>query len=156
MFIEWLMSDQSNYNLFRYGVEGENYKFDSIGIPNPIADLTVKSSAFTYSQQRWIVTNFNLDYVKKDYMDNYNKYLDEYTKYDEYTGFKLDKSQWDKLISNSGLNIFTRRDFDQKVIKGDALATDVEEYVKLQKDSSDALALQLQPLLDRWREVNER
>ena len=153
MFINWLQSEQENYDLLMYGIKGIHYveKKDYI---TPPEGVSIENSFLEWT---WKAPFRNMDYERanfpglKEQIKIYSEIIDKNTKYPPHMGFNPDLSSMSSIISLRRMS-FAR--LDQSVYMGNFEQSKIEEYIKDQKESGvDNIVLQVQQQLDQFMQV---
>jgi len=149
MFIQWIHGSQENYDLVRYGIEGEHYLLhdQKYSFPEGV-DL---SKAY----QNWQYDGFlNFEYERLlegstmgDSEAIKGEYLEKLTK-PPHSGFHLDTSQMDITLRERNLY-----QVERAIVMGNFNSNTIDNYIKDQKTwGTDIIVLQTQKQLNNWRE----
>lgn len=150
MFVNWLQSDQENYDLLMYGIKGTHYfeKGDYIEIPEGVK---FENSFFNWG---WKAPFRNINYERVNYpglKEEVKEYYDvivRSTKYPPHMGFYPDYSMVNDIKTLRRLDNFS---LDRKAYSNDFKPINVEEYIKLQKDQGiEVLVAEVQKQLDAF------
>lgn len=148
MFVNWLQSDQENYDSLMYGIEGKHYvkKADYI-VP---AERTGLQDSFF--QWGWKAPFRNIAYERanfpglKEKVERYNRLIREKTKFPPHMGFVPDYSALDDITN---MRRFQFSSLDQQIYTGIFSEADIAEYIKEQKDNGvQKLVEEVQKQLD--------
>jgi len=148
-FIEWLQSNQENYDLFMYGIEGKDYVLS--------ADKTPVGISHSDSYENWEGQNvlLNIEYERQiQYSSDFTveKYMNEIestTSYPPHLGFFPDLQGFkDQFL----LRQYTFRDFENKLLNGELKSEDVDTFINDQKQFEiDKVVNELQNQLNAWK-----
>lgn len=151
MFINWLESSQDNYDMLMYGIKGVHYTVGKDFITPP-EDINISNSFFQWG---WKVPFRNFDYERanfsglKEDVVRYNEIINEKTKYSPLLSFYPDYSPVSDLL------VFRRLAFsnlDQKVYTGIFKQSDIDEFIKEQKDNGiGSIVSELQNQIDKLK-----
>lgn len=151
MFIEWLQSNQENYDSLMFGIKGKHYILngDSIALPEGV------TQSESYSTWGWRWPFRNVDYerydlsVSKEDLKAYYKIIEENTKYPPHMGFIPD---YGAVTNITILRQMSYNKTEQSIYRGDFKPESIDEYIKEQKDEgADKLVDVVQKQLDEWR-----
>lgn len=154
MFINWLQSEQENYDLLMYGIKGTHFIEEQDYITPP-EGVSINDSFFNWG---WKSPFRNMEYERanfsglKDVVKQYNDIINEKTKYPPLLGFYPDYAPVADLLTARRIAF---SELDQKVYTGIFEQNDVEEFIKEQKDNGvDNIILELQKQLDEFQAGN--
>lgn len=147
-FMEWVQANQSNYDLFTYGIkdktyslQGEKVKFDNR--LEPYYSSNGKEAFLNINYSR--ATIYDEDKFKENYLKNVNLN----TKETKASGFTIsDNSVLENFISfrNSDINELEKATFANGVS-----SRDIDAFIKDQKDRGvDSSVSEIQKQLDKW------
>lgn len=151
MFVNWLQSEQENYDLLMYGIKGTHYIEEKDYI-SPPADTSMSDSFFQWG---WKAPFRNIDYERanftglKEEVKRYSELINEKTKYPPHLGFYPDYAPVTDLINVRRIGF---AELDKRVYTGSYEQNDVEEFIKEQKGIGvDNIVLELQHQLDEFQ-----
>ncbi len=152
MFIDWLQSDQENFDLLMYGVKGTHY-IDRGGYIEPPAD-----AATTFFEWVWKAPFENIDYQRTNYpgleeeIKSYQEILDKRSKYPPHFGFNPDYSSVYQISSPR-----EQRFYELEGLVYDRVFSEIrlQEFRDDQKKLGlDSLISEIQQQLDEYRAQN--
>lgn len=148
MFIEWLESSQENYDLLMYGIKDKNYSLNANG-------------QFEYKEELNSISGWwgsdafsNIDYCRplafelEKFKEEYQKNMEQNTKYPPTTGFIPNKASIKSLIDirNEKYGILDNN------IRDGIFISNVDNFIKEQETAgSNKIANEIQKQLDKWR-----
>jgi hypothetical protein len=154
MFIEWLMTNQDNYDLFMYGIKGKDYKIDKSGNIK-VMSYNGEGDFEPYANEHriWSFRNDNLEHLGKKYISDYIKKVELLSKYPLHTGVSgfitgirfADQMEYNETISityNAEYNMLSGADQMN------------EGWLKIgprKKVLADSITAKMQQQLDAWR-----
>lgn len=146
-FIEWIQSNQENYDLFMYGIKDENYSLanELLTIPDgkePYAGWQGSASFLNYDYSRQSVS------LPSNYKDQYLKAMELNSKYCPFTGFLPDLNKLNDIITSRRQTIeSTETDF-----RNGNFSKSIDEIIKERRDIGvDELVNTLQKQLNDWK-----
>lgn len=154
MFIDWLQSDQENYDLLMYGQKDVHY-IDKGDYAEPPKDAVV-----TFNDWSWRPAFENIDYRRANFpgqkaeLDHYNSIVRERTRMPPHYGFTPDYS----AVKDIYERIFMKYTWPEDTIyNGYDYSTMIEWFRKEQSESGvNGLISEIQGQLDEYiRELNE-
>jgi putative aldouronate transport system substrate-binding protein len=151
MFMNWLESDQENYDSVMYGIKGETYNLKGEEVVDPTACLSWAWRAPFLNEK---LERGNPAISKKD-LDNYIDTVKQIAKYPPHTGFVPDYTAVKDIANrreveylNIGMRMFVKNDLTQD---------DINKYIQNEKDSGvDELIANIQKQLDEWVAANKK
>ncbi len=153
MFINWLQSKPENYDLLMYGVKGRNY----IDRGDYIVPADVESEQNSFFNWGWRVPFRNIAYERANFpglnekVENYNKGIEEKTKYPPAVGFLPDYSSVQEIVA---LRKIDYSNMDKMVYNGTFVENDIEDIIKEQKDNGvQRLVDEIQRQLDEFKQA---
>ncbi|MCX7709030.1 MAG: extracellular solute-binding protein [Clostridia bacterium] len=155
-FIEWLQSNQENYDLLMYGIQGKNYVLygDQFDIPK-------NAGMEDYAYWNWIGSgtfrNSDLERTRvpnaPDFGKRYKDTLKGNVRYAPHTGLRID-TQLVEDIAQYRRSTFTS--IEERIRMGQFTGNDIERYIDDQKKKGvDKLVSIVQKQLDDWRKENQ-
>ncbi len=149
MFIDWLQSDQENYDLLMYGKKGTHYIDRGDYIEPP------KNVAASFLEWTWKKPFENIDYQRNSYpgldkeIKEYNEIIKIQTKYAPHYGFIPDYSTVQKIYDNMWMRytlpeniIYSNKSIDEAKL---------EKILEEQKESGlDSMITEIQGQLDEY------
>lgn len=154
MFVNWLQSDQQNYDLLMYGIKGTHYieKGDYI---EPPEGTETDDSFFNWG---WKTPFRNIDFERanfpglKEDTKQYYDVITKSTKYAPHIGFYPDYSTMSEIVTLRRMDNYS---LDRKAYSNIFKPIDVEEYIRQQKSQGiDSLVEEVQKQLDSY--INNR
>lgn len=150
MFVNWLESEQQNYDLLMFGIKGKNYTLEGEKVSIPAGT----EPQDTYNNWIWRNPFINADFerMQAGISEEYHKaYLDDYENNSEYaphTGFIMDRTELDSVASDRELKLYQMEDSLRKgTLKGAAL----DDYIRSAGESGlNNLVRQVQIQIDSW------
>jgi putative aldouronate transport system substrate-binding protein len=155
MFVEWLQSDQDNYDSLLYGIKGKHYELQGEQIRLPAA---VKPQESLYSWPwRWPFENIDWERSETstpgDTLANYKESIMKSTKYPPHMGFVPDYKSTEDIVAQRRLSFYST---EQKIYGGYFEQKHLEEYITEEKQSgADKLVSEIQRQLDKWKAENK-
>ncbi|HEX3028338.1 MAG TPA: extracellular solute-binding protein [Clostridia bacterium] len=155
MFLEWLQSNQNNYDSLMYGIKGKTYNLvnDCIKVPDGVQ---LSDSCLNWP---WQSAFQNIDHVRNvdssstEAISAYYKIIKEKTKFPPHMGFAPDYTAVND-IRNSRLTSFPL--MEQELFSDTFKTGDIDAFIKEQKNSGiDMLVQQVQRQLDDWKAKND-
>jgi putative aldouronate transport system substrate-binding protein len=150
MFINWLQSDQKNYDLLMYGVKGKNYTdMGDYIIPGEVT--SEEDSIFNWG---WRAPFRNIVYERanfpglKEEIARYDKVIEEKTKYLPSMGFLPDYSALSDLLTvrKMGYN-----NLERNIYSGALEDSYIDDFIKEQKDNGiQKIIDEIQKQLDKF------
>lgn len=134
MFIDWLQSEQENYDLLMYGVQGKNYT----DMGDYIIPAEVDNESDSFLNWGWRAPFRNIKYERanfpglKEEVASYSKVIEEKTKYPPSIGFTPDYSSVSDIIT---MRMMGYSNMDRSVYTGILGESDVEDFIKEQKNN---------------------
>jgi len=155
MFYNWLYSNQDNYDLLMYGIEGKHYALQNNQIKLP-EGVEAEDS---YSSWRWRWPFENIDYERVDTSSSeeavkeYYKKINEKTNYPPHMGFLPDYGAVGDISTSRAMSYYST---EQKIYTEDLKQEDIDAYIKEQKDSgASKLIEEIQKQFDKWKNENK-
>lgn len=154
MFVNWLQSDQQNYDLLMYGIKGTHYieKGDYI---EPPEGTEMDDSFFNWG---WKAPFRNIDFERanfpglKEDVRQYYDVITKSTKYAPHIGFYPDYSTINEIAT---LRRIDNHSLDTNAYSNNFKPIDAQEYIKRQKDQGiDVMIEEVQRQLDGY--INNR
>ena len=149
MFIDWIHSKQENYDLFMYGLEGENYTLKDGKLVLPQR----QSRYYGWYGSRAFL-DIDLNRPMNNEPDSVNKMVADVAsnaKYPCTTGFMPDLSGINDMLAKWITSYFN---FEKEIREG-KFETNIDQFIETQKrDRADDIAKEVQRQLDKWIENN--
>lgn len=150
MFVNWLQSNQDNYDLLMYGVKGKHFTLTGDQIKLPAGVL--KKDAYLNWGGRGVFRN--IDYERGDIGESaelkkwYLKEFEENTKYPPHMGFTPDYTPLSNMMNIRTLS-FGR--IESNLSNNSFNMNNIDEYIKEKKnEGADHMVMEIQKQLDRW------
>lgn len=147
-FVQWIQTSQENYDLFMYGIKGENYVLEGDRIKFP----DEKSRYFGWDGCTSFI-NINFTHLsvsdRSDFREEYKKVTESGTRLAPSTGFKGDYSKLQNVINarNDSYNAMNTR-----IFMFGANENDIDNFISENKALGvDTLVQDLQKQLDQWK-----
>ncbi len=145
-FVEWVHSDQANYDMFMYGIEGRNYTVD---------EKSGKLRKKTGAEYEGNICFTNINYVRQFVTNPQNllEFYREVSKLEEipcpHAGFYMDEN----LLP---MEIWHKRADLCKEMLDSLYDVDIDEFRQQLRDAGTyELVRAMQEKLDKWRETQE-
>jgi putative aldouronate transport system substrate-binding protein len=153
-FINWVQSNQENYDSLIYGIQGKHYLLEGERV-KPVHDEDLQGSIYSW-QWCWPIKNINFDrFLATSPVDTQQKYREiilTKTEYPPHLGFTPDYGVVQDIVT------LRRRSFasvEQKIYSGMFTAEDVDTYIRDNKTrGTDQLVIEIQKQLDQWKSKN--
>lgn len=156
MFINWLQSNQENYDSLMYGIKGKHYTLEDNKIKLPTG---IKPEASNLSWP-WRYLFRNIKYERADAsvdeaaLKEYNQIISTRTKYPPHTGFVPDYTSLTDITASRNMSY---NQIEQDIFQGYLEEADIDTYIKSQKDLGvDNLVNKIQQQLDEWKTENSK
>lgn len=147
MFLNWIQANQNNYDLFMYGIKGENYDINVQG------KITFPEDGKSHNQWYGSYSFINFNYLHPtvsepdNFKEEYMKVVNLSSDYPPATGFIADTQKIQPQIDKRMANI---SEFEQNIKKG-IFTESTEEFIKKQEDAQvDILVTTIQKQLNNW------
>ncbi|MCX8129273.1 MAG: extracellular solute-binding protein [Clostridia bacterium] len=155
MFVEWLQSNQENYDSLMYGIKDKHYTLADnwLKLPDNV-DAGELSLSWAW---RWPFTN--IDYERpdsksaEDYKKAYIDLINTKTQYPRHLGFVADFSPVRDLVDFRRSAFFS---MEQNIHAGYLTPEDIDTYIKDQKSEGiGTIIAEVQSQLDKWASENK-
>lgn len=154
MFINWLQSDQENYDSLMYGIKGKTYTLNDnlFRIPDGVME---EDKCYNW-EWRWSFQNVKLEHYgsaeEKEASERYYDKVKTLSKYAPHIGFVPDYTSVKDITNRRATSFYT---LDQSIYTGQFKQEDVDKYIQDQKDSGiENLVKEVQKQLDAWKAAN--
>lgn len=149
MFMNWLESDQENYDSLMYGIKGTTYNLKSNDIVDPTACLNWAWRAPFLNEK----LERGNPAISKETLNNYIDTVKKIAKYPPHTGFVPDYAAV-KDISNRREVEYINMGY-KIYVTGGITKDDINKYIQDEKDSGvNDLIAEVQKQLDKWAAEN--
>ena len=152
-FIEWVESDQNNYDLFMYGIDGEHYTLKNDMLVLPKSQLN--GNKFPFAGWWGSEAFLNIDLMRGyesdpvNFKEKYKRDAELNSKYSPLTGFIPDYSTIRELVDKRNADA---GQFEQDISSPISnTLVDVDEFIQKQKDGGVGKITEvLQKQIDEW------
>lgn len=159
MFLNWIQSDQENYDLFMYGIKGKHYNLENNKLTNPKGIESTKNPYKGWDNNAFLNVKFDRTATELELPDTYSSdllnFVNKYAKYAPHNGFYPDYSGIVNIV-NKRATIYA-----DKVIAPFSRCTyntaNTEIIISdLKNAGSQLLVDEVQKQLNKWKVNNKK
>lgn len=160
MFIEWLMFNQDNYDLFMYGIKDKDYVIDDSGNIKIMPPTKDGVPAYAEEQRLWCFKNDYREHLGDTYIKDYKRKLEKLSRYPLHmgAGSYLTGNIWNDQLSyhltvNQSLfqeSSLIFKSYDEIELKNQFKDL-ADNFLPRQKVDADNFTAVIQQQLDAWR-----
>ncbi len=151
MLIEVLMNDQKSYDIFKYGIENKDFRYDGDKKPTAMVPPGYKPDFDTYmlNHAKWSFRNIFMEHEKEKVVEEKLKSLKKNTVLNKLSGFAFNIEEYREL------NVDTQNAYraanQSRIVKGQMSDSEIQEFVESIKNNLDAVLNECQRQLDAWK-----
>lgn len=155
MFLEWIYSEQENYDLLMYGIKGKHYELEKGRIKLPEGNNAVES----FHSWKWKPPFTNIEYERVGLNESESDLIDFYkivrgkSEYPPHSGFVLDCKPIENIANKRKMSY---KATEESIYNNMFAMEEIDGYVEdVKYQGIDLLLMEVQEQIDKWLEKRE-